>query len=393
MANRLFEVQRFAPGSAWGLALLAPDAPDGTPRLAALTGQGGKLLVDECSGSAYKVPYAAYLRAGTGHFIGGWRQDEETLEYGKVVRTRATENANGPNAIAVSAMAYARDLAQGATPPTFGDVWQRLATRAAINADGFAPMLHNVADFPTARTHYATNILGGNISLEAYVTLKGERMAAFSWQDEYGNTYQMPGDAMIAGSVSANNDTTQHAADKTDFQLHPLFLLFPNVSAGARLRLHFNMRAQLAASVATGNGTWRPANVSVANLTFALYAPPKAFTDSETLLQGNYTAAGTLTIPLALAPVADEDGRGYAYLEKKIALDVTVPPSKALLLTWADGLIKSLVEALAADATAYTNDPTDGPEERKHRERLRAELTFTLALDPLLTEEPLEETT
>ena len=64
-----------------------------------------------------------------------------------------------------------------------------------------------------------------------------------------------------------------------------------------------------------------------------------------------------------------------------------------LLLTWADGFIKFLIEALAADATAYTNDPTDGPEERKHRERLRAELTFTLALDPLLTEEPLEETT
>lgn len=391
MANRLFEVQRFAPGSAWGLALLSPDAPDGTPRLAALTGQGGKLLTDERSGGE-RVPYAAYLRAGTGHFIGGWRQDEETLEYGKVVRTRATENANGPNAIAVSAMAYVRDLAQGATPPTFGDVWQRLATRAAITADGFAPMLHNVADFPTARTHYATNVINHDLSLQATITLKGERMAAFSWQDEYGNTYQMPGDAMIIGAVSANNDTTQHAADKTDFRLCPLFLLFPNVSAGARLRLHFNMRAQLGASVTTGNGTWRPANVSVANPALALYAPPSVFTDSETLLQGNYASAGSLTVPLALAPVADEDGRGYAYLEKKIALDVTVPPAKALLLTWADGLIKSLIEALAADATAYTGDPADGPEERKHRERLRAELTFTLALDPLLTEEPLEKT-
>ena len=393
MANRLFEVERFAPDSAWGLALLAPDAPDGTPRLAALTGQGGKLLADERSGNVYKVPYAAYLRAGTGHFIGGWRQDEETLEYGKVVRTRATENANGPNAIAVSAMAYARDLAQGVTPPTFGDVWQRLATRAAITADSFAPMLHNVADFPTARTHFSHSALYESIGFEVSITLKGDRMAAFSWQDEYGNTYQMPGDAMIAGSVSASNDTTQHAAGKSDFQLEPIFLLLPNVSAGARLRLHFNVRAQLSASVATGNGTWRPANVSVANPTLALYAPPQAFTNSETLLQGNYTSAGTLTIPLALAPEADEDGRGYTYLEKKIALDVTVPPAKALLLTWADGFIKTLIEALAADATPYTGDPTDGPEERKHRERLRAELTFTLALDPLLTEEPLEETT
>ena len=391
--NPLFKVQAFAPGSAWSLALLAPDAPDGTPRVAALTGQGGKLLADERAGNGYKVPYSTWLHSGHGHFVGGWRRDEELLEYGEVVRRRATENANGPNRIAVATMAYARDLAPGATPPTFAEVWERLAGRAAIVADGFAPMIYGTTDFPTIPTYFVTDQLYTSMGLSASVTLKGERMAAFSYKDEFGHEIKVSGDAFIEGAVNASNDTTQHAADVTDFPLRPPFFLFPNVSAGARLRLHFRWEAQLSASVATGKGSWRPANLTVARPAFAPYTPPKAFVNSDTLLEGNYGSADSpLTVPLALTPADKGDGTGYAHAKGKLTFDVTVPPSKLLLFAWADGLIKTLIEAIVADATPYTGDPDDGPEERKHREHLRAELGFTLALFPLLTEEILEAT-
>ena len=125
----------------------------------------------------------------------------------------------------------------------------------------------------------------------------------------------------------------------------------------------------------------------------ALYTPPKAFVNFDTLLEGNYGSAGDLlSVPLTITPADKGDGTGYAHAEGKLTFDVTVPPSKLLLFAWADGLIKTLIEALAADATPYTEDPDDGPEERKHREHLRAELGFSLSLSPLLTEEILEAT-
>lgn len=390
MANPLFKVQRFAPGSAGSLALLAPDAPDGSPRLAALIGRQGELLADEREGNPLKVPYAAFLTIGQGHFIGGYRRDEEQLEYGEIVRRRATENANGPNRIEVQTMAYARDVPQGVEPPTFEEVFERLKQRTAASADAYAPMLYAKTDFPTATTDVWKNTLVGNFAYGATVRLKGERCPAYTFSDAFGNVFQEAGDADITGSVSADNDTTHHADGKTDFTLGPLLLFFPNASPGARLRLHFEAEAQLSASVATGAGTWRPANVSVENPTFALYAPPKAFTDSETHLEGNYAAAGTLTVPIKLVPVAEDDGKGYVFVRQKIALDVTVPTAKVLLFTWPDGFLQTLVEQLAADAAPYTGDPADGAQERLHREHLQAELAFTLALNPLLAEEPLE---
>ncbi len=81
----------------------------------------------------------------------------------------------------------------------------------------------------------------------------GTRMAAFTEQDELGNTYTMTGDHAIEDSVSAVNDTSRHAPGiDTVFPLKPLLLLFPNASPGARLRLHFRWSASLGASVATG---------------------------------------------------------------------------------------------------------------------------------------------
>lgn len=391
MANLVFQVQRFAPVSAWSLALLAPDAPDGSPRIAALAGKQGELLADEREGNAWKVPYAAYLAAGQGYFIGGYRSDEEQLEGGEIVRYRTTENANGPNRIDVKTMARQTNIGQGQEPPTFEEVWDRLKQRTAIASDGYTPMLYAKTNFPTKTTAIWNDSLYGTISYGVTVTLSGERCPAYTFSDEFGNVYSETGDADISGRVGANNDTTQHADGKTDFTLWPFFLFFPNVSAGARLRLHFEAEAQLSASVANGAGTWRPANVSVENPAFALYVPPKPFSNSELQLEGNYTAAGSLSVPLKLVPVAKDDGKGYVFEQQKITIDITVPPAKVLLFAWPDGFLQTLVEQLAADATPYTGDPEDGAEERKHREHVRAELAFTLALKPLLAEEVLEE--
>ncbi len=78
------------------------------------------------------------------------------------------------------------------------------ALRAAIAADHWVPMLRETAGFPTVRTDSPMNA-AADIGFRASVRLKGIRMGAFEWQDEFRNTYKWTGDQAIEGPVSADD--------------------------------------------------------------------------------------------------------------------------------------------------------------------------------------------